>query len=70
MSSLMESYPHHWTHHDDCRAILDLISAGKIEILPMISRICAPEDASEIYTELCENKNFPMGTVFDWRKQK
>ena len=66
----VESYPHHWTHHDDCRAILDLISAGKIEVLPMISRICAPEDASEIYTELCENKNFPMGTVFDWRKQK
>ena len=63
----VESYPHHWTHHDDCRAILNLLSAKKIEILPMLSRICAPEDASEIYTQLCEDKNFPMGTVFDWK---
>lgn len=66
----VESYPHHWTHHDDCRAILDLISAGKISVLPMLSRICAPEDASRIYTELCEDKNFPMGTVFEWRDKK
>ena len=66
----VESYPHHWTHHDDCRAILNLLSAKKIEILPMVSRVVKPEDASEIYTELCENKNFPMGTVFDWRNEK
>lgn len=66
----VESYPHHWTHHDDCRAILGLLSAKKIEIFPMVSRVVNPEDASEIYTELCENKNFPMGTVFDWRNEK
>ena len=66
----VESYPHHWTHHDDCRAILDLLSAKKIEILPMVSRVVRPEDAPEIYKELCENKEFPMGTVFDWRENK
>ena len=64
----VESYPHHWTHHDDCRAILDLISAKKFEVLPMVSRVVKPEDAPEIYRELCENKEFPMGTVFDWRE--
>lgn len=63
----VESYPHHWTHHDDCRAILGLLSRKKIDILPMVGRVVAPEDATEIYTELCENPNFPMGTVFDWR---
>ena len=26
-----------------------------------------PECAPEIYTELCNDKNFPLGTVFDWR---
>jgi 2-desacetyl-2-hydroxyethyl bacteriochlorophyllide A dehydrogenase len=66
----VESYPHHWTHHDDCLAILDLISAGKISVLPMLSRVVRPEDASEIYTELCDSKEFPMGTVFDWRENK
>lgn len=63
----VESYPHHWTHHDDCRAILDLISAKKIKVKPMISRVVKPETAPQIYKELCENKEFPMGTVFDWR---
>ncbi|MBR0190285.1 MAG: zinc-binding alcohol dehydrogenase [Clostridia bacterium] len=62
-----ESYPHHWTHQDDCRAILDLISAKKIQVLPVVSRVVKPENAPEIYKQLCEDKNFPMGTVFDWR---
>ena len=63
----VESYPHHWTHHDDCRAILDLISATKVQVLPIVSRVVKPETAPQIYKQLCEDKNFPMGTVFDWR---
>lgn len=62
-----ESYPHHWTHQDDCKAILDMISAGRVKVFPMVSRVEKPENAPEIYTQLCDNKNFPMGTVFDWR---
>ncbi|MBR2402190.1 MAG: zinc-binding alcohol dehydrogenase [Lachnospiraceae bacterium] len=63
----VESYPHHWTHHDDCRAILDMIETGRVQVNPIVSRVVKPEQAPEIYTELCDNKNFPMGTVFDWR---
>jgi threonine dehydrogenase-like Zn-dependent dehydrogenase len=63
----VESYPHHWTHHDDCRAILDLLSAKKIKVLPVVSRVLNPNEAPQIYTQLCEDKNFPMGTVWDWR---
>lgn len=63
----VESYPHHWTHHDDCRAILDMISTGRIDVKSIVSRVVKPEMASEIYKELCESKEFPMGTVFDWR---
>lgn len=63
-----ESYPHHWTHHDDCRAILDMISSKRIQVMPIISRVCKPEDAAEVYRELAENHaEFPIGTVFDWR---
>lgn len=62
-----ESYPHHWTHHDDCRAILDMIERKRIEVLPIVSRIENPRNAPEIYNQLCDDKNFPMGTVFDWR---
>ena len=63
----VESYPHHWTHQDDCKAILDLIGAGRIVVEPIVSRIESPENAPEIYDELCDNPAFPLGTVFDWR---
>ena len=62
-----ESYPHHWTHQDDCRAILDLISAKKLRVRPIVSRVAAPEEAPGIYRQLCDDPAFPIGTVFDWR---
>ena len=62
-----ESYPHHWTHHDDCNAILDMIAAKRIQVEPIVSRIESPLNAAQIYNELCDDKDFPMGTVFDWR---
>ena len=64
----VESYPHHWTHHDDCRAILDMISAKRLQVVPIISRVCLPKEAPQVYKELAENNaTFPLGTVFDWR---
>ena len=62
-----ESYPHHWTHQDDCKAILDMLSTNRLSVRPIISRVVKPESAPEIYNELCYDKDFPMGTVFDWR---
>lgn len=62
-----ESYPHHWTHQDDCNAILDMIASKRIQVEPIVSRIESPENAPQIFNELCDDKNFPIGTVFDWR---
>lgn len=62
----VESYPHHWTHQDDCMAVLDLISRGRLKVAPIVSRIVSPKQATEIYNQLCDDKDFPMGTVFDW----
>ena len=64
----VESYPHHWTHQDDCQAILDLIAAGRLQVAPIISRVVSPEDAPTVYNELCDDPAFPLGTVFDWRE--
>ena len=63
----VESYPHHWTHQDDCKAILDLLAAGRITVRPVVSRVVSPRGCGEIYTQLCDDPHFPMGTVFDWR---
>lgn len=65
-----ESYPHHWTHHDDCCAIIDMIATGRIDVKSMISRVETPENCSKVYEELCFDKDFPLGTVFDWRNIK
>lgn len=64
-----ESYPHHWTHHDDCRCVLNLIHSGRIQVSPMIARVVKPEQAPEIFDQLCNDPMFPMGTVFDWRTE-
>lgn len=63
----VESYPHHWTHHDDCRAILELIAAHRIKAAPLVSRVVSPARATEIYNQLCDDADFQPGTVFDWR---
>lgn len=63
----VDSRPHCWTHHDDCRAILELIASGRMDTRSIISRVVKPEEAPGIYEQLCNDKNFPMGTVFDWR---
>ena len=63
-----ESYPHHWTHHDDCNAILDMISTGRLQVAPIVSRVVSPLQCPEIFDQLCDDPNFPMGTVFDWRE--
>lgn len=66
---LYESRPHEWTHQDDCKAILALLGAGRIQVKPIISRVVKPADAPDIYTQLCDDPAFPMGTVFDWRNE-
>ena len=66
----LESYPHHWTHQDDCKAILDLIAAGRIQVAPIVSRVVFPEDCAAIYNQLCDDPAFPLGTVFDWKESK
>lgn len=66
----VESYPHHWTHQDDCKAILALLAAGRIEVAPIISRVVTPDEAPAVYDQLCDDPAFPMGTVFDWRETK
>ena len=61
----VDSYPHHWTHQDDCRCLLSLLSAGKLRVRPMISEVHAPADAPEVYARLAENK-LPLGVAFRW----
>lgn len=61
-----ESYPYHWTHHDDCHAILKMLSMGRLSFKRIITEIANPQNASDIYNRLISDPEFPVGFVFDW----
>jgi threonine dehydrogenase-like Zn-dependent dehydrogenase len=63
----LESYPHYWTERDDCIAIMNFMAHGRLDMAKIISEIHSPEDAPEVYRRLAENKDFPVGVVFDWK---
>lgn len=64
----VESRPGQWTEHDDYVTFLKFLSRGRVKVTPIISKICSPADAQEVYKMLVETKNPPLGIVFDWRK--
>ena len=63
-----ESYPHYWTHNDDIQALMRLVAGGRMDISKILSEIHAPTEAPEVFHRLVENKDFPVGVLFDWKK--
>lgn len=64
---LNESSPGYWTTREEVDVILDLISAKRLLIEPMISEIVKPADAPDLYQRLLTPNNGLMGVVIDWR---
>lgn len=64
----LESAPGLWTDADDLKAILNLVKGKRINIKDMISEIHSPADAQTVYDRLVNDKNFPIGVLFDWSK--
>ena len=55
-----------WTDADDLRAVLNLIKGKRLNFKDMISETCSPADAQTVYDRLVNEKNFPIGVLFDW----
>lgn len=66
----VESYPGYWNEIDDITALLNLIKGGRLNFKDIIFEINKPEDCGEVYTRLVNDKNFPIGVLFDWRETK
>ena len=62
-----ESHPEHFTHRDDIKVVLNLISAGRLNLNGMIKEVHKPDECTEIYSRLVNDKNFPILVQFDWR---
>jgi 2-desacetyl-2-hydroxyethyl bacteriochlorophyllide A dehydrogenase len=61
-----ESRPGEWTEHDDYTAFLKLLKAGRIQVAPLIGKVAPASEAVEIYRELDEAENPPLGVLLDW----
>ena len=56
-----------WTDEDDIKAVLNLIKGKRLNFKDMICEIHSPSEAQSIYERLANEKNFPIGVIFDWR---
>ena len=61
-----ESRPGFYTEMDDLKAILKLLSSGRLDFESTISETHSPEEAGDVFKRLAFDKNFPIGVQFDW----
>jgi 2-desacetyl-2-hydroxyethyl bacteriochlorophyllide A dehydrogenase len=66
----VDSYPGYWTTRDDYRVLLNFIAAGRLQVKPIVSEIVSPGEAPAVYTRLAEEKQPPLGIVFDWEQMR
>lgn len=64
-----ESHGGWWTQSDDIYSLIRLTASGRIKLSDIIDETHSPNDASEIYNRLINEKTFPL-VQFDWRKLK
>lgn len=60
-----ESSEGFWTEKDDIKAYFDLLACGRIVMKDLVGEVHSPKEATEVYTRLINDKNFPI-TQFDW----
>ena len=63
-----ESHEHYFTHRDDLKTLIALVSTGRFDIASMLGPVFAPNECKEVYDRLVNDKNFPLMVRFDWRK--
>ena len=63
-----ESYPGHFTHCDDLRALIRLCAYNRIDVNSMLSELHSPAECQEVFDRLAYEKNFPICVQFDWRE--
>ena len=64
----LESYPGYYPHRDDIAAVCRLCSGGRLDLECMIKEVYRPEECTQVYTRLIQDKNFPTVVQFDWRE--
>ena len=63
-----ESSPGLWTDEDDLLAVMNMIRGGRLNFADVICEIHSPADAQTVYDRLVNERNFPIGGLFDWSR--
>lgn len=63
-----ESSPGLWTDRDDLQAVLNLVKGKRLNFKDMICEMHSPREAQTVYDRLVNERNFPIGVLFDWRE--
>ena len=63
-----ESSPGLWTDEDDLLAVMNMIRGGRLNFADVICEIHSPADAQTVYDRLVNERNFPIGVLFDWSR--
>ena len=64
-----ESSHGNYTHNDDIKAVLKLCANGRLTLKDIVKATYEPKDCGGVYTRLVNDRNFPVGVQFDWRKE-
>ncbi len=64
----LESSHGYYTHNDDIRTILKLISLGRLSLKDMVDEVHSPEECEKVYSRLISEKDFPTIVQFQWDK--
>lgn len=60
------SQPGNWTCKRDYQTILGLIEDGRLDVKSMIYEYADPKNCTEVYDRLLNDREFPLGVLFDW----
>lgn len=63
----VDSRAGYWTWRDEIRAILRMVSLGRINLADNIDEVRPATEAAAVFARLAENRDFPIGMVLDWR---
>ena len=64
----LESSAGLWTDEDDIKTVLNLIKGKRLNFADMISEIHSPEEAQTVFDRLANERNFPIGVLFEWSR--
>lgn len=66
----LESSHGNYTHNDDVKAVLRLCAGKRLNLKDIVKETHLPCDCADVYTRLVNDRNFPVGVQFDWRKEE